>query len=157
MHLIINSYKILENIFQLSAAREGRGSGRWWEGGRRSASHPRDRPDGTRGGKPAGRTPLPHTGRLAVPGGRGAREHALLTGNDDVTSCPRCWEERLICFRRRWNSWMAFLVEVSGHTVTRVFCDSSFVWFSSLIFRFTKCYLWIDLSFPLSRFFVRIF
>ncbi len=50
----------------------------------------------------------------------------------------------------RWNSWKAFLVEVSEHKLdsckTRVF-----VWFSTLFFRSTKCYSRIDSSFLVSR------
>ncbi len=50
---------------------------------------------------------------------------------------------------QRWNSWMAFLVEVSRHKL-----ESSqtrfIVWFSTLIFLFTKRYSWIDSNFLVS-------
>ncbi len=133
----------------MAAAREGRGPGRWWEGGRRGASHPRDRPDGTRGGKPAGRTPLPHTGRLAVPGGRGAREHALLTGKDDVTSCPRGGGGEINLFPEE----MEFLNGIFSR---------GFLGINSGLLRLEFCLVFFphysfDFSFLVSRFFIRIF
>ncbi len=53
-----------------------------------------------------------------------------------------------------WNSWTAFLVEVSRHELessqTRVF-----IWFSTLIFRSTKCGSWKDSSFLVSGIFCK--